>query len=131
MKNVHPLKIPEKNNVHDYLREYIITHDLKTGMIIGIGGLEYAEIGYFNPATRSYYSKELKASETILEVSSLIGNYIVKQDGAVSIHIHVTISTPSGAIGGHLLKGIAQPFLEVFLVELDEDLLKGFRLHDR
>ena len=126
MVKVYPVKVPEKSNVHDYLREFIATRGLKGGVIVGIGGLEYAEIGYLNPNTRQYIVREFRADETILEVISLLGNYLVKQDNSISIHIHVTLSTPGSIQGGHLVKGIVTPFLEVFLLEGAENITNIF-----
>jgi predicted DNA-binding protein with PD1-like motif len=126
MKNIIPVKMPERSVVHDFIKEFILTHNLRNGVIIGIGGLEYAEIGYYNPSTRTYSIRKLNAGETTLEVTSLLGNYIVKQDGSVSIHLHATLATQDNVVGGHLVKGVVLPFLEVFLIELDEDLLRVF-----
>lgn len=123
---VYTVKIPEKNIVHNFLKEYIASRGLKGGIILGIGGLEYAEIGYFDPASRKYVTREIKASETVLEVSSMIGNYLVKQDGNVSVHIHVTLATLNNAHAGHLVKGVANPFIEAFLIELGNDVEKVF-----
>ncbi|MEM1638737.1 MAG: hypothetical protein QXJ69_01490 [Desulfurococcaceae archaeon] len=54
--HIYTVKITEKNIVHDYLKEYILARGLRGGIIIGIGGLEYAELGYFNPTTRNYHT---------------------------------------------------------------------------
>lgn len=114
---VIPVKIPAGYDVHEYLKTLIELHGLVGGVIVGIGGLEEAEIGYLDPSTGKYVSKRLEKSETTLEVTSLMGNYLVRPDGAVSVHIHVNLSTPSGVMGGHLLKSKVYPFLEVFLFE--------------
>ncbi|MEM1698098.1 MAG: DUF296 domain-containing protein [Thermofilaceae archaeon] len=123
---VYAVKIPEKSTIHDFLKEYILSRGLKGGIILGIGGLEYAEVGHFDPASRRYLIREIKAGETVLEVSSTTGNYLVKQDGDVSVHVHVTLATPGNVLAGHLVKGIVNPFIEAFLVELGSDVEKAF-----
>lgn len=114
---VVPVKIPAGNDIHEYLKALIELHGLMGGVIIGIGGLEEAEVGYLDPSSGKYVSKKLEKTDTILEVTSLTGNYLVRPDGAISIHIHVNISTPAGVVGGHLLKSKVYPFLELFLFE--------------
>lgn len=126
MAVIYIVKIPEKNAIHDFLKEYVLSRGLKGGIILGIGGLEYAEIGYFDPISRKYVIREVRAGETVLEVSSMTGNYLVKQDGTVSVHVHVTLATPGNVYAGHLVKGIANPFIEAFLVELGNDVEKIF-----
>lgn len=120
------VKVPLGSNVHEALREVIASKGLRGGVIVGIGGFEYAEIGYLDPATGKYVSRELRASETILEVTSMLGNYLVKPDGSISIHLHVTLATPSGVHGGHLLRGVAKPFIEAFLIEVGQGVLEVF-----
>lgn len=119
------MKIPEGIDVHEYLRSYILSHGLKGGFIIGIGGFKRAIIGYLDPATRTYVTQELEARNIILEVASLMGNYVVKNN-EVSIHIHVTLSTPEGARGGHLLKSTVYPFIEALLVEVGSSIKEVF-----
>lgn len=126
MRAVHTVRVPERATVHEYLRDYILANGLKGGIILGIGGFEYAQIGFLNVVSRSYTVKELKGVEEILEVAPIVGNYIVKPDGTVSIHIHVNISTAEGAIAGHLLKAIVNPFLELFLIEVGESVREVF-----
>lgn len=123
---VHTVKIPEKSVIHDFLKEYVLSRGLKGGIVLGIGGLEYAEIGYYDPISKKYTIREVKAGETVLEVSPMTGNYLVKHDGNVSVHLHVTLATYGSVYAGHLVKGIANPFIEAFLVELGGDVEKVF-----
>jgi predicted DNA-binding protein with PD1-like motif len=120
------LKVPEGVSIHEFISDVVSSRRLKGGLIIGIGGLDYAEVGYYSPTTREYIVTQLRASTTVLEVTSLIGNYFVKPDGSVSIHIHVNLATSDGVKGGHLIKGVAKPFLEVFLLEGGVDLASIF-----
>jgi predicted DNA-binding protein with PD1-like motif len=56
----------------------------------------------------------------------MTGNYLVKEDGSISIHIHINIASRNYVKGGHLISGVANPFLEVFLIEADIDLSNIF-----
>ena len=127
MVEVHALRIPEKNQVHEYLESYIRRLGLRGGLIVGIGALEHVKLGFVDPVTRTYSVLELKARETSLEVSSLIGNYIARQDGSVSIHVHVTVGNRQETYAGHLLSGVVNPVLEVFLLEIGEPVREAFK----
>ncbi|MEM4481806.1 MAG: DUF296 domain-containing protein [Desulfurococcaceae archaeon] len=94
--------------------------------MVGIGGFEYAQLGFLNVASKTYVLKEFRGGEEILEVAPITGNYIVKPDGSVSIHLHANISTVEGAIAGHLLKAVVNPFLELFLIEVGSSVGEVF-----
>jgi len=119
---IQALKIPRGSSILEYLEQVIRERGLRSGVILGIGGLERVEVGYYSPEKGTYERAEYRAGETVLEVTSMTGNYLVKQDGSISIHIHVNIATKDYVKGGHLVSGVANPFLEVFLIEANTDL---------
>ena len=123
---IHAFKVPKGSSILEYLGKAIRERGLKSGVILGIGGLERVELGYYNPARGVYERVEYRAGETVLEVTSMTGNYLVKQDGSISIHIHINIASRDYVKGGHLISGVANPFLEVFLIEADIDLSSIF-----
>ncbi|MEM1695321.1 MAG: DUF296 domain-containing protein [Candidatus Aenigmatarchaeota archaeon] len=104
------------------MRDFIVQNKLRRGLIIGIGGLGYAEVGYFNPVSKSYSSVVVKGGETVVEVGSLLGNYVVDENGDVRIHVHVSLSKPGETYSGHLIKGVAKPFLEDYLLEAENSM---------
>jgi len=119
---IQALKIPRGSSILEYLEQVIRERGLRSGVILGIGGLERVEVGYYSPEKGTYERAEYRAGETVLEVTSMAGNYLVKRDGSISIHIHVNIATKDYVKGGHLVSGVANPFLEVFLIEANTDL---------
>jgi hypothetical protein len=121
-KLIHAFKVPKGSSILEYLERVIRERGLRSGVILGIGGLERVELGYYNPERGVYERAEYRAGETVLEVTSMTGNYLVKQDGSISIHIHVNIATKDYVKGGHLVSGVANPFIEVFLIEANIDL---------
>jgi predicted DNA-binding protein with PD1-like motif len=125
-KLIHAFKVPRGSSILEYLERAIRERGLKSGVILGIGGLERVELGYYNPARGVYERVEYRAGETVLEVTSMTGNYLVKQDGSISIHIHINIASRDYVKGGHLISGVVNPFLEVFLIEADIDLSSIF-----
>jgi len=120
-------KIAEGEEVSGAILSRLKEFNLRNGFLTGIGGLEYAEIGVYNPATRSYEVYRHRAgSGEILEVGALQGNYLLKPDGELSLHLHAVIGSGKGVFTGHLLTGVVKPMLEVFAVEIDTDLSKIF-----
>ncbi|MGC8954327.1 PCC domain-containing protein [Desulfurococcus amylolyticus] len=115
-----PVKINEGDVVHRSIEEYIRRNSLKGGIITGIGGLMEAVIGFYSPESKTYLEKRIKSSGSVIEVASLQGNYLVKRNGEVSIHIHVVAGFENTTVAGHLIHGTAKPMLEVFLIEIGE-----------
>jgi predicted DNA-binding protein with PD1-like motif len=104
----------------DLLRET----DVRNAVILGIGGFRRAVIGYFN-LEKGYEKIELRASEKeAIEVTSLLGSVIYRDDGRYSLHIHVTLGLGTGdgsyaTYAGHLIEGEVYPLLELFLLEIE------------
>lgn len=130
---IKAVKLSEGSVLPDALERVILSEGLKGGLIVGIGGFRQAEIGYYNPTTSTYLREVLNAGEEeILEVVSLLGNYLVRSDGNVSTHIHVALSVKDvGVKGGHLIKASARPYVELFIIEGGGDLRSVFPHRDR
>lgn len=88
--------------------------NLTAARLTGIGALSRVVLGYFDLEKREY--REIEINEHV-EVLSLIGNFALQGAGK-KIHAHIVVGKSDGsAHGGHLLKGWAQPTLEVLIVE--------------
>lgn len=129
---IKAVKLEEGSTLPEALEQLILKEGLKGGLIAGIGGFRKTEIGYYNPLTSEFTREVLEAPEDeILEVLTLLGNYMVRSDGSVSIHTHVTLGVKNiGVKGGHLLKAEVRPYLELFLIEIG-DLRHVFPHRDR
>lgn len=80
------------------------------GWVQGLGALEHAEIGYFDPETRSYLRRTL---EEDLEVAPLVGNLGRLGEEPIA-HLHVCLGRRDfSALAGHLFAGRAGATLEV------------------
>jgi len=124
---VSAFKISEKETAPGEILERLRQFNLRNGFVTGIGGLEYAEIGVYNPVTKTYQVfKHRSIGDGILEVGSLQGNRLLKPDGELSLHLHVVIGDEEGVSTGHLLTGVVKLMLEIFAREVDEDLSKTF-----
>ncbi|MEM0347214.1 MAG: DNA-binding protein [Zestosphaera sp.] len=129
---IKAVKLEEGSILPDAIERIILEERLKGGFMIGIGGLKKAEIGYFNPVTSTYVTEFIDSGEEgMIEVVSLVGNYLLRSNGTVFTHLHVTLSRRDlGVKGGHLVRGVVRPHIEIFLVEVGEELKKIFRHRD-
>jgi predicted DNA-binding protein with PD1-like motif len=96
-------------------------HGLRAAQVIGVGGLQGGELGYFDRTVRDYV--RIPVAEQV-EVLSLIGD-VAERDGEPSLHVHAVLGRRDGStLGGHLLRGEAWPTLEVVVTEVSPELAK-------
>jgi len=87
-----------------------------------IEGGSFSAIGAFQQATIAYWNRETKAYENIevaeqVEVLALSGS-IARSGDDVKIHAHAVFGRRYGStIGGHLMRGVVFPTLEIFVVD--------------
>ncbi len=112
------VKVPEGEDPVSFFRSKISELGLSGGLIIAIGGFEWAEVGIYKGD--GYEVRRVEAEEgKVLEVAPLVGNYVVF-GGEVSVHLHVNLGKRHGEVlAGHLLEAKVKPFLEAFLVEAE------------
>lgn len=96
------------------LMKFARDQKLSASHFTAIGAFQEVELGFFEIEKRAY--KCIPIYEQ-LEVLSLIGDVSLDR-GEPKIHAHVVLGKADGsAWGGHLLKGIVRPTLEVILTE--------------
>lgn len=106
-----------------------------------IEGASFSAIGAFREATIAFWNWDTKEYEHIevaeqVEVLTLTGN-VSRAGDQVKLHSHVTLGRRDGAtVGGHLVRAIVRPTLEVFLIDYgirltrSKDLTTGLWLLD-
>ncbi len=88
-----------------------------------IGAFERCTLGYFDWPTKKYL---INPVDDQVEVLSLIGN-LSWEDDDPKLHAHVVVGTrDSEARGGHLLKALVRPTLEITLVESPAHLQRRY-----
>ena len=88
---------------------------LQGASLTAIGAFARAEVGWFDFDRKDY--KRIPVDEQC-EVLSLIGDIALGDDGKPSLHAHTVLGLSDGTTrGGHLLKGVVHPTLEVTVVE--------------
>ena len=107
-----------------------------------IEGASFSAIGAFHDATIAYWNWDTKEYEHIevkeqVEVLTLTGN-VSRAGNEPKLHAHVILGRRDGStIGGHLLRAVVRPTLEVFIVdygvhlERKKDPATGLWLLDR
>ena len=88
--------------------------NLAGASLTALGAFERATVGWFDLAKRTYRPIEIDSQ---CEGLSLLGD-IATDDGKPSLHMHAVLGLSDGTTrGGHFLKGIVRPTLEVTIVE--------------
>ncbi|BCS94437.1 hypothetical protein DSLASN_00690 [Desulfoluna limicola] len=73
--------------------------NIALGSISGIGAVNKAKVGLFNPTTKNYHSTTFEGN---FEVTGLSGN-VSQMNGEVYLHLHATLADGEhNAFGGHL-----------------------------
>ena len=94
-----------------------------------IEGASFSAIGAFQEATIAYWNWDTKKYEHIevpeqVEVLALTGS-IARAGNDPKLHAHVVLGRRDGStIGGHLVRAVVRPTLEVFMVDFGARLTR-------
>jgi predicted DNA-binding protein with PD1-like motif len=126
-RGLYPLRIEKGMIVPDSIARAVSERGLRGGVVIAIGGLSYAEIGVYDRWKKEYHVSVYEAREDeTLEAAPIVGNYLVTSSGHISVHLHANLAWRRDRVAGHLLKGVVDPFLEVFLLEVGDVVREVF-----
>ena len=119
-------------NAADGLRTYAVVFDKGDEVMEGlkrfaaserVSAAQVTAIGAFETAELAFYLWETKEYETIpvaeqTEVLSLLGDIGIDPANKPALHLHAVLGHRDGrAVGGHMVKGIVRPTLEVVIQE--------------
>lgn len=108
----YTLRFERGELVVEQLLAFVRKQNLRGGWIVGLGGLAWAELGFYDLQTREYSWKKI---DEPLELTNLTGN-IAWQDGKPVLHLHATVSDASfHAQAGHLKEAEAAGTVEIFI----------------
>ena len=97
------------------LTDFANRNHLSGASLSAIGAFERTTVGWFDLRTKSYRPIEIDEQ---CEGLSLLGDIAVDDDGKASLHMHAVLGLQDGTTrGGHFLRGIVRPTLEVTIVE--------------
>lgn len=111
---VHALIFQTGDEVMSGLREFAERTQIRAARFTGIGAFRTATLAYFDWETKKY--NEVPVDEQV-EVLVLAGDIALK-DGKPEPHVHVVVGRRDGSTrGGHLVKAIVRPTLELMVEE--------------
>jgi predicted DNA-binding protein with PD1-like motif len=111
----HVVVLAKGEEAFEALTKYVNDAGIAAASLTAIGAFERATVAFYDYETRSY--KEIPVGEPS-EVLSLLGDVAVGDDGKAGLHVHAVLGLADGSVrGGHFLKGIVRPTLEVILTE--------------
>ncbi|MBW3596058.1 MAG: DNA-binding protein [Planctomycetes bacterium] len=104
----------EGEEVTEGLRRFAEEEGCNAARLTGIGAFRSVVLAWFNLDTQEY--EEIPIDEQV-EVLSLVGN-IAEHEEKPKLHVHLVVGKRDGtAHGGHLVRGVVRPTLEVMLIE--------------
>src|SRR5208282_762880 len=87
-------------------------HNLVAGHLTGIGAIDDAVIGYFDPQKKAYLRNHEKGQAEVLSVTGNLALY----EKEPFFHVHVALGLRDGAArGGHLFEATVRPTVELVL----------------
>jgi hypothetical protein len=96
------------------IRKFAIKERLRACRFTAVGAFSETEVGFFDFSIKDY--QHIRFGEQT-EVLSMLGDITVYQDKP-QVHAHVVLGKRDGtACGGHLLKAVVHPTLEIILTE--------------
>ena len=97
------------------ISDFAARESLSAAALTAIGAFERATLGWFDLANKTYKPIHI---ESQCEGLSLLGDIALGDDGKPSLHMHAVMGLSDGTTrGGHFLKGIVRPSLEVTINE--------------
>lgn len=94
-------RIFEGEDLAEAIKQRAEKSGVKAGLIIAIGSLKTAVLGYYKEGEYKY----IRLGGP-LEIASCIGNIAIDEKGETIIHAHIVVTDEGGkAFGGHLMQG--------------------------
>jgi predicted DNA-binding protein with PD1-like motif len=108
------LILDKGDEVVSALSSFARHHEISAAHLTAIGAFSEVTLGYFDREQKDYLEIPLREQ---VEVLSLVGDVALAR-GEPQLHAHVVVGKRDGtAHGGHLMRALVWPTLEVILVE--------------
>jgi predicted DNA-binding protein with PD1-like motif len=124
-EKTHILVLEPGEEAFAAIEAFARTEGITAASLSAIGAFARATVGWFDLDSRSY--REIQIDKQC-EVLSAIGDISVNDSGEPAVHIHAVLGLEDGSTrGGHFLRGVVRPTLEVVMVELPVHLRRRMR----
>lgn len=121
--NKYFLRIDKGEEVVETLKNFCKEHNIKLGMLTGLGATNRVTIGLFEAQSKKYFSKELTGNH---EIAPLYGN-ITTMNGEIYLHIHVNLGNEEHkSFAGHLNSAFVSATVEVIIDSFDGEVDRKF-----
>jgi predicted DNA-binding protein with PD1-like motif len=109
------LVLEEGEEAFSAITRFAEEEKLTGASLTAIGAFSAATLGFFDFQTKSYM--EIPVTEQT-EVLSAIGDIAIGDDGKASLHMHVVLGLSDASTkGGHFIRGMVHPTLEIMIRE--------------
>jgi predicted DNA-binding protein with PD1-like motif len=117
------IKMDKGDDIVKEITELCKKENIKGACFTGIGAISYAKLGWFNPVTKEYHTKDI---DEYVEITSLVGNVGRLDNDDPLVHTHITLSDSNFNVrAGHLFQCKVSLAAEIFLKDLGEELRKA------
>lgn len=106
------IRLDRNDEICSSLEEICREERIQAGMIQGLGAIDEAVIGVFDPVEKIFLPRTVTG---YLEVASLTGN-VSRKDRDVYLHIHAVLGDEKGnTYAGHLTRAVIRATGEIFV----------------
>lgn len=107
------------------IRNFAVKNHIGAASVSASGAFERVTIAFFELDAQRYRHIDVLQQS---EVLSLIGDVTLDEHGKSSPHLHAVLGLSNGQTrGGHFMKGIVRPTLEVLIRETPAKLRRTYR----
>lgn len=118
------LIIDPEEEAFDAISRFARVENVNAASVTAIGAFATATLAFFDLETQDY--QEIPVTEQS-EVLSLLGDITLNENGVPNPHLHVVLGFADGSTrGGHFLKGVVRPTLEVIVRETPAELRRSY-----
>jgi predicted DNA-binding protein with PD1-like motif len=122
---IHVVVLDSGDEAFSALTRFVNEQGVAAASLSAIGAFEKATVGWFDFDKKTYKNIEIDEQ---CEVLSALGDVAIGDDGKASLHVHIVLGLSDGSTrGGHLLKGVVRPTLEVVVTETPSQLRRKKR----
>lgn len=119
------LVIEPEEEAFEAIKRFAKRKNINAASVTAIGAFSTATLAFFDLASKEY--KEIPVSAQS-EVLSMLGDIVLDENDTPNPHLHVVLGFADGSTrGGHFLKGMVRPTLEVVIRETPAELRRSYR----
>ncbi|MGQ8631134.1 PPC domain-containing DNA-binding protein [Agrobacterium sp. DE0009] len=118
------LVIEPEEEAFEAIKRFAKRENINAASVTAIGAFSTATLAFFDLASKEY--KEIPVSAQS-EVLSMLGDIVLDENDTPNPHLHVVLGFADGSTrGGHFLKGMVRPTLEVVIRETPAELRRSY-----